>query len=206
MVCDDKMYLRLKNDRFGAKKGFYKPADMSKGDAPDEVRLRSQEKFPKKVSMGIAISQKGILEIFFLSSGQAVKIIFYRKKCIQEHLVLFLDQYHAGGLYNFFPDLAISLYAKAPLELLEDGNIADVPKAKNPPKCPQLEPIETFFSHFIYRVYKGGWKTSIFSAPKRLVRAKLKEFDLQYCQNLFCHDKSNLQKAVDHGVLSVNNR
>jgi transposase len=57
----------------------------------------------------------------------------------------------------FWPDLASSHYSKKALEYLSDKNIEVVPKCYNPANCPELRPIEDFWSELKRIVYDKCW-------------------------------------------------
>jgi transposase len=203
-VLDDESYFFLKNDRSPGNVGFYKRKDMVRGDVPEKIRFRTLDKFPLKLMVWVAISPRGISEPFFCPRNMAVNGDIYRQDCIQDHLLPFLQDFHQDGDYYFFPDLASSHYAKATTDLLDEENVPYIPKLANPPNCPQLRPIEDFWGALKHKVYENGFEAATFNQLKRRIRLKLKEFDLEFCQRLFASFKTNLRKAADNGVISIN--
>ena len=113
----------------------------------------------------------------------------------------FLDTHHADGDYHL---MARSHYAKGTVQLYKEEHIAFIPEAVNPPNCPQLHPTEDFWGWLKAKVYECGWEAKSVCALKQRIRKKLEEFKPEDCQRLLRNVKSNLRKAADHGVLSLN--
>ncbi len=205
IVMDDEAYFGLKNNKILGNKGFYKKKDMEAGDVPLEVRLRPTEKFPQKLLVWIAISPNAISEPFFCQSKQAMKGEIYRKHCIKDCLVPFLNENRADGSYYFWPDLAGAHYTKKTVNLFEEENIAYISKSCNPPNCPQFCPIEDFWAHLAFKVYDSGWEAHSFRQLKQRIRQKFQEVDIEQCQRLFQTVKTKLCKGADLDVQAVNN-
>ena len=197
---DDESYFMFKNDGCPGNLGYYKSKDMDRGDVPDEVRLRTLDKFPMKLMAWVVISEKGIREPYFCPQNQSVNGEIYRKKCIQEHLVPFLDKHHADGNYYFWPDLASAHYAKDTIKVMELENIAFFPKACNPPNVPQLRPIEDFWASLKASVYENGWEAKSFRQLKQRICLKLTAVTPDMCHAMFCSVKTNLRIAAERGV------
>lgn len=63
---------------------------------------------------------------------------------MQKRLLPFLRSHSSQPL--FWPDLASCHYSKAVAEWYKDNDVAVVPKQCNPPNCPELRPIEEYWS------------------------------------------------------------
>ena len=82
----------------------------------------------------------------------------YRQKGILCRLVQFQQlQYHEDGDYVFWPDLALSHYAKDTVAVLRNKNINFVRNEYNPLNVQKLWPIETYWGISKSKVYDRGW-------------------------------------------------
>ena len=63
---DDESYFALKDDNINGNSGFYISPGCSMGDVSDEVRLRPRSKYPEKLLVWMAISERGLSKPFFL--------------------------------------------------------------------------------------------------------------------------------------------
>ena len=151
---------------------------MDRGDVPQKIRFHTQDKFPLKLMVWIAISPRGISEPYLCPRNMAMNGDIYRQNCIQDHLLPFLEEYHEDRNYFFFPDLASCHYAKATTNLMEAENIPYISKLTNPPNCPQLRPTEDFWGALKHKVYEDGFEVANFNQLKRRICLRLKEFDL----------------------------
>ena len=203
IVMDDESYFPLKDDNINGNKGVYVGPDAPFGDLPDELRLKPRSKYPEKLLVWVAISERGISEPYFLVKKASLTGEVYREECIKKYLVPFLDEFHQDGDYFFWPDLATAHYAHETKTLLETLEIPYIPRDKNPPNCPQLRPIEQFWAILKERVYEGGWEASSFRMLLQRIRKILREVEPDLCQRLFRGLKTKLRKAADNGVLSV---
>ena len=52
------------------------------------------------------------------------------------------------------------------MEFLHDNGIAFVEKIDNPPKAPQIRPIENYWGFLKMKVYEGNWKAKETGRPK----------------------------------------
>ncbi|CAF3917018.1 unnamed protein product [Rotaria magnacalcarata] len=143
IIVDDEKYFTFSNDDMPQNIGFYA---FGKEDAPDNVKFKTKEKYPKKVLGWLALSAKGISTPYIGSTkGPAITADIYVNKCLRK-LRSFIEEYHAGDEYIFWPDLASSHYANKTTRWFHEQNIKFVPKQDNPPNVPQARPIEDFWS------------------------------------------------------------
>ena len=68
----------------------------------------------------------------------------YLKECIKKRLLPFITQKKSNTV--FWPDGATAHYKKSVKEFLDDNEISYVAQNQNPPKAPELRPIEQFLS------------------------------------------------------------
>ena len=70
------------------------------------------------------------------SKAKAINSDVYINQCFPK-LEEFIEKYHAGGDYMFWPDLASCHYSKKTTDWFTGQNILFVPKKDNPPNVPQ---------------------------------------------------------------------
>ena len=109
--------------------------------APNEVKIKTKQKFEPKLMVWLAISPRGISQPFIVHSGLAVNQKVYLKECVIKRLIPSIQKYHSDGNYVFWPDLASSHYANTVVAHLKE-NVIFVEKIDNPPAVPELRPIE----------------------------------------------------------------
>ena len=200
VVMDDESYFPFMHDEMPGNVGYY---TTNKENTPPAVRYRFKTKFPKKLLVWIAISDKGHSEPFFVPSRGNVNGEMYRRECIEGRLVPFLQKHHSDGDYIFWPDLASAHYANATQELLHENNVKFVPKDSNPPNTPQLRPIEDLWSWLKQLVYEGGWEAENEMQLRRRIRRCLKKIEWDRVRTALQSMKGRVRKAADSGALSV---
>ena len=92
------------------------------------------------------ISEDGSSAMHVFDKHHSMTGSLYREKCLPK-LVDFIDEYE----YNkdeiiFWPDLATAHYARECLDFLDENDIRYVAKDDNPPNCPEVQPIDNYFS------------------------------------------------------------
>ncbi|XP_065662657.1 uncharacterized protein LOC136085293 [Hydra vulgaris] len=135
--------------------GYY---TNNKKACPESVRFIGKEKFPKKLLMWIAISDRGMSEpLFRTSKAVAINSSIYINECLEKRLLLFIHKYHGDFNYLFWPDLASSHYSKDSLNWMDQYEYY-VDKESNPPNlltflfCPITSASPVIRSHPV-----GGW-------------------------------------------------
>lgn len=73
-----------------------------------------------------------------------ITLEIYIKECLEKRLKPVLRQ-HKVSTY-FWPDLASCHYSKLPMEGYSANNVLLVPRGVNPPNCPELRPIERYWT------------------------------------------------------------
>ncbi|CAF2619642.1 unnamed protein product [Rotaria sp. Silwood2] len=153
VIVDDEKYFTFSNNNMPQNTGFY---SFDKKHAPDHVKYKTKEKYPKKVLVWLALSAKGFSKPFIgTAKGPAVTDDVYIDQCLSK-LLSFIKEHHVHDDYVFWPDLASSHYAKEITEWLIQHNIKFISKEVNPPKVPKAQPIEDFWSMLADKVYEGG--------------------------------------------------
>ena len=194
VVMDDKSYFPFGHNEMPGNDRFY---TKDKGEVPPNVKYSQKKKFEPKLLVWLAISEDGHSEPFFVPSRGNVNGSVYREECILRRLVPFLQKYHADKDYVFWRDLASSHYAKDTVALFRDQNIHFVPKDVNPPKVPQLRPIEKFWRILKSKVYDGGWTARTVHQLKLRILKCLRELDWTVVQGMMSSIKTNIRKAAD---------
>ena len=73
-----------------------------KSKCPDSVRFAGKEKYPNKVMIWVAISNRGISKPLFLpSKSEAVDSDIYINDCKEKRLLLFICEHHTDSNYIF---------------------------------------------------------------------------------------------------------
>src|SRR5690242_19033186 len=99
----------FKGDQMPGNSGFY-TNDIRQ--CPDIVKFKGKEKFPQKVLVWIAISEKGLSKPLIVTSKSfSINQDTYLKKCLKQRLLLFINNHFQNENYIFWPDLASSHYA-----------------------------------------------------------------------------------------------
>jgi hypothetical protein len=197
VVLDDEKYFLFSGDSMPGNDGYY---SRDKNSCPDEVRFKGVDKYPDKILVWIAISEDGVSEpLVRPNKAEAINADTYIKECLKKRLLPFIETHHSDGEYIFWPDLASSHYAKATLAWM-DQNVNYVAKSSNPPNVPQARPIENFWGCLSQKVYEGGWEASSEAQLVRRIKAKIKEFDQSFFQDLMRGTQTKLRNISDHGV------
>ncbi len=199
LIMDDEKYFRYSGNNMPGNSGYY---TKNKETCPESVRFAGQEKYPKKLLMWIAISERGMSKPLFRKSGSvAINSSIYINECLQARLLPFINKYHGDFNYLFWPDLAGAHYSKQSIAWMNQ-NVYYVEKLTNPPNVPQARPIENFWGHLSQLVYEGGWEAKTEQQLIRRIESKLKEIDLKFLQTLMGGVKTKLRSIADEGVFS----
>jgi hypothetical protein len=200
LIVDDEKYFPFSGDNMPGNTGYY---TMDKSTCPDSVRFAGKDKFPKKMLVWIAISDRGISKpLFRLSKSLAIKSDIYIDECLEQRLLPFIHEYHADFNYVFWPDLASAHYSNATIAWM-DEYVNYVAKDINPPNVPQARSIENFWGCLSQKVYEGGWQATTEQQLIHRIENKLKEFDLNYVKTLMAGLKAKLRSIEQGGVFSL---
>lgn len=200
IIMDDESYFTLDGVSMPGNKSYYTSDPAA---TPDNVKFAQVKKFPERVMIWFCISEDGPSVMHVFDKHQTMTANLYREKCLPK-LVKFIEEYE----YNkseviFWPDLATAHYAKECLEFLDENDINYVAKDDNPPNCPEVRPIENYFSILKQRVYAENWSAENRDQLIRRIKKCAKEISLQTYQSLFCNLKTKIRKASEFGLYSV---
>lgn len=91
-------------------------------------------------------------------TNQTMTSVLYIKECLEKRLLPFIRSHNHPVL--FWPDLASCHYSKATLEWYKKNKVDFVPKEMNPPNCPELRPIEQYWTIVKRSMKKSGGVTT----------------------------------------------
>jgi transposase len=200
VIVDDESYFNVNGTNNSQSDSYFTDSIT---ETPENIKYRATEKFPSKVLVWLAISEKGCSQPYIVDSGLGINRFIYIKECIQKHLTKFINKFHSDDDYLFWPDLASSHYAKDTLAAYERLGIKYLDKELNPPNSPQVRPIESFWSILKRRVYSDGWVANSIQKLHVKIRKELKKINPKIFQNLMSGLKTKLRKAADYGLTSI---
>lgn len=140
IVMDDETYCKLD---FLQLPGHHYYSGKDRKSVDDQFKTIKTEKFAKKVLVWQAICSCGTRSKPFISSTSMNGEI-YLKQCIQKLLLPLIMAHNVPVL--FWPNLATCHYTKNSVEWYRTNNMDLVEKIENPPNCPELRPIEKYWS------------------------------------------------------------
>lgn len=194
-VMDDESYFTVEGNEWQSKHYF----ESSSHKAPDKSKFIHKTKFPGKVLLWLAISERGISDPVFFKGGLAVNAQVYNEKCVPA-LKNFIKKYHSHDKVIFWPDLASSHYANATIQNLSNQKIEFVPKQMNPPNVPQLRPIETFWANLKRKVYENGYRAKNVDCLILKIKKELKTINTEGIQRSMNELPAKIRKANRYGA------
>jgi transposase len=197
VVMDDETYFTFSGEKHVGNSGYY---SKDKTQVDPEVKYKSKSKFPQKLLVWLAISERGHSKPYFAQKNCAINSKTYSEKCITKRLVPYLQEYHNNSSYVFWPDGASAHYGKTTIETFERFNINYIRRENNPPNVPQLRPIEKLWGILKSRVYENNWEAKNVEHLKSRIRKKLSEISPETLKSLMSKVKTNVRKAVDFGA------
>jgi hypothetical protein len=199
VIMDDKKYFTFSGSHMPGNAGYY---SNDKSKCPENVRFAGKEKFPNKILVWIAISERGMSTPFFRpQKSVAIKSPIYIAECLEKRLLPFIHKHHPDFNYMFWPDLASAHYSSETIAWMEK-NVNFVAKATKPPNVPQARPIENFWGCLAQKVYEEDWEAATEQQLIRRIKSKLKEFDLNFVETLMAGVKAKVKSLADTGVFS----
>jgi len=200
IILDDEKYFTFHNDSDPQNVGFW---SKNHSAAPNHVKYKKIKKFPEKVLVWVAISERGISDAYVIRrSSVSIDQNKYLHECVMKRLRKFIREKHSDNNYIFWPDLASSHYAKSVTRWMHANHINFVPKKNNPPNCPQARPIETFWSILSSRVYQGGWEAKSLNQLIRRIFWALRTIDICLVESLMKKVRSQVRALYELGPLN----
>ncbi|CAF1067840.1 unnamed protein product [Rotaria magnacalcarata] len=200
IVLDDEKYFGLSGDNVLCNQRFY-TTDPS--TTPTDVKYKKKSKFSPKLLVWMAMSSKGVSDIYIHRSKQAVTGDIYLNECINRRLLPFIEEHHKNDNFVFWPDKASAHYAGVVLDRLEEKNIPIVPKQHNPTNVPQARPIETVWSILEQKVYAQNWVAKDLDSLARRIKIKAKELEKKMLQDMVNNIRKQLRSMWRNGLYSI---
>ncbi|CAF0806865.1 unnamed protein product [Rotaria sordida] len=200
IIMDDEKYFTLSGNNVSCNRYFY---STNPATTPPNIKFRKKAKFEPKVMIWMAISTKGIFDVYVHKSKLGVDQKTYLQECINKRLIPFIDKYHYDGNYLFWPDLASSHYSKVVQERLNQKNIPFISRNDNPPNVPQGRPIERVWSILEQKIYANNWEAKNADHLIRRIKQKAKELDQPTLQAMMEGVRKKLWSMWRDGLYSV---
>ena len=195
---DDESYFDQNGMDFRGNKYYFTLSDQ---EVPDEVKFKTKQKYPFKVLVWVAISEKGMSGFMIQKSRGAINSDKYID-ILDQKLIPFISEDHSDGNNIFWPDLASCHYSSQTQRWLREQKINFLPKDVNPPNVPQLPPIERFWFFLKDKVYTKGWKPQNIDELEAKIIEMMAEFGENECERLMRNVHKKVRKAANEGVLS----
>ena len=140
IMKDDEKYFCLNGDNMPGSARYYTD-DESK--CSDDVRFIGKNKYPQKILMWLAISNREMSMPYFRPSNSvAINTEIYINECLQPRLFPFIHKHHGDFNYLFWPDLARAHYSKESVAWMNENVYFVDAIRQSPPNVPQARPIE----------------------------------------------------------------
>jgi DNA-binding protein len=173
-IMDDESYFTLSHSSINGNNVYY---SSNVSATPSNVKFTKKKKFEDKLLVWLAISNKGISEVFYAKSGLAINQSIYGKECIRRRLIPFINKFHSKDKFVFWPDLASSHYAESVCDIYIEENINFVEKYENPANLPECRPIEMFWAILKGAVYANNWQAKDLEELRKRIAFCIKQID-----------------------------
>lgn len=140
VVMDDETYV-VADFRQLPGRGFYRSG--RRFGVAKQFKYQALTKFPKKFMIWQAICSCGKRSAAYIVKG-TLKTDSYISECLQKRLLPFYKKHNTKPL--FWPDLASIHYSHKTVEWYNANQVEFVAIEANPPNCPHLRPIETYWA------------------------------------------------------------
>lgn len=190
VIMDDETYVKLDYKSLPGPQ-YYTVQDRSV--ISDSEKSIFTEKFGKKIMVWQAICECGLKSTpFFTTSTMTADN--YIKECLNKRLLPMVRKHSVQTV--FWPDLASCHYGSKALQWYEEKNINFVPKAMNPPNCPNLRPIERFWAIIKAKLRKNGRSTDSKEQFRRDWNRVTKSFDQDAVRSLMSTFRQKVRKLA----------
>ena len=200
IILDDEKHFGLSGDNVQCDQRFH-TTDPS--TTPSDIRYKKKKKFAPKLLIWMAMSSKGVSNVYVQKSKQAITTDIYLNECINKRLLPFIEKHYKGNNYIFWPDKARAHYADVVIERLRPKNINVVTKSNNPPNVPQARPIETLWSLLEQKIYARNWQAKNLDSLARRIQAKVKELHQKMLQAMVKTIRKQLRSVWRNDLYSV---
>lgn len=188
IVMDDETYVKMDFKTIPGPQFYTKTKDEFLPHSETSIEI---QKFEPKVLVWQAICQCGKKSKTFFTTG-TINAEIYTKKCLQPKLRPFLRDHHCSVF--FWPDLATAHYSRSTLNWYNDNDVQFCEKNINPPNCPELRPIERYWSRIKSKLLKTGKTAKNLTEFKRLWNAAAQKVTETDVQKLMVNVKRKIRK------------
>jgi hypothetical protein len=129
----------LSDDNVGENRFFY---STNPATTPEETKFRKKKMFESKIMIWLAISARGVSDVYIHREKQPVRQDIYLPQCIDKRLLPCIEKHHANGNFLVWLDLAAAHYSHGVQQRLTEKNVPFVLRKRNPPNVRQACPIE----------------------------------------------------------------
>ena len=199
IILDDEKYFGLSGDNVQCNQRFY-TTDPS--TTPSDIKYK-KKKFAPKFLIWMAMSSKGVSNVYVHKSKQAITTDIYLDECINKRLLPFIEKHYKRNNYIFWTDKGSAHYTDVVIERLRTKNINVVTKSNNPPNVPQARPIETLWSLLEQKIYARNWQAKNLDSLARRIKAKVKELDQKMLQAMLKTIRKQLRSMWRNELYSV---
>ena len=100
----------------------------------------------------------------------------------------------------FWPDLATCHYGKSAKEFYNENGVNIVPKNHNPPNCPELRPVETYWAHIKKKLKNMRCEAPDINIFKRKWNIAANSITEEDVRNLMKHVNTKVRKFYRNAV------
>ena len=200
IILDDEKYFDFSGDNVQCNQRFY-ITDPS--TTPSDIKYKKKKKFAPKLLIWMAMSSKGVSNVYVHKSKQAITTDIYLNECINKKLLPFIEKHYKRNNYIFWPDKASAHYADVVIKRLRTKNINVVTKSNNSPNVPQARPIDTLWSLLEQKTYARNWQAKNLDSLACRIKAKVKELDQKMLQAMVKTIRKQLRSMWHNDLYSV---
>ena len=172
LIINDEKFFKLSGNNALGNRYFYSTDPSA---APPNVQFQQKIKFESKVVIWMAISAKGIPNVYVHRGKQAVDQKMYLAECINRRLLPLVDKYRSNGNFLFCPDLARPHCSNIVQQQLNEKNIPYVSSVDNFTNVPQQHPIEISWTVLERKVDENNWEATNVDHLVRKIKQKIKK-------------------------------
>lgn len=200
IILDDEKYFGLSGDNVQCNQSYY---SVDPSTTPSDVKFKKRKKYAPKILVWMAMSSKGVSNVYVHKSRQAISTDIYLTECVNKRLLPFVEKYHKNDDYVFWPDKASAHYAGRVICRLQEKNVPVVAKENNPPNVPQARPIETVWSILEQKVYARNWQARNLDLLAKRIKLKAKQLQPKMLQAMVEDIRKQLRSMWRNGLYSI---
>lgn len=198
VIMDDETYFDENGMNFYGNTNYFSSQPEL---TPKNVKFKEKTKYPFKIMVWLAISNKGRTSVFIKITKGAVNSEVYKNECLKKRLIPFIRKHYPDGNYVFWPDLASAHYSGNTQKFMREEGINFVPKEFNPPNLPNLRPIESFWAKLKQDVYSKGWVPKNFEDLHDRIVKIIKKLGSTVGESFMTNVSKKVRLADRHGTL-----